>query len=78
MRRNVFIASIVMLVLGIIGRIYANNYSYVDEAGMLHDSAWLPIGTLLIIISVFILLVLGVLSVISYFENRQKQIDDIS
>ena len=70
MKRNALIASFIMLVVGIIGRIYASNYTYVDEAGILYDSAWLPIGTLLIVISVVILLVLGVLSIINYFKNR--------
>jgi hypothetical protein len=66
MKRNALIVSIIMLIVGVIGRIYASNYSYVDETGILHDSAWLPIGTLLIVISVVILLGLG----ISYFRNR--------
>ena len=73
MKRIVFYVSIVLIVVGIIGRLYADQYSYVTPEGMLVDSAWLPIGTLMILIGVLALIVLGVLSAISYLRNRLKR-----
>jgi hypothetical protein len=68
--KNTFITSVVLLVIGIIGLIYANAASFVDESGMVHDSIWYPISGLLIFISVIILVVLAVIAVIRYFRNR--------
>ncbi len=68
-KRNIFCASIALIVIGIIGRIYAAQYSYVSPEGMLQDSAWLPIGTLMIIIGVLALIVLGIQFVIGYLRK---------
>ena len=73
MKRNIFYISIVLIVIGIIGRLYADQYSHVTPEGMLVDSAWLPIGTLMIIIGVLALLVLGILYVIGYLRNRLRR-----
>ena len=73
MKRNIFYVSIVLIVIGIIGRLYADQYSHVTPEGMLVDSAWLPIGTLMIIIGVLALLVLGILYVIGYLRNRLRR-----
>ena len=69
MKRNVFYISIALIVIGIIGRIYAAQFSYVTPEGVLQDSAWLPIGALMIIIGVLALIVLGILFVIKSLRN---------
>ncbi len=73
MKRNIFYVSIVLIVIGIIGRLYAAQYSHVTPEGMLVDSIWLPIGTLMIMIGVLALFVLGILYVISYLRNRLRR-----
>ena len=73
MKRNIFYVSIVLIVIGIIGRLYADQYSHVTPEGMVVDSIWLPIGTLMILIGVLALIVLGILYVISYLRNRQRR-----
>ncbi len=73
MKRNFFYISIVLIVIGIIGRLYADQYSHVTPEGMLVDSIWLPIGTLMILIGVLVLFVLAILSAISYLRNRLKR-----
>jgi len=65
----------VLIVIGIIGRLYADQYSHVTPEGMVVDSAWLPIGTLMILIGVLALIVLGIVSVISYLRNRLRRED---
>ena len=72
MKRNIFYISIVLIVVGVIGRIYAAQYSHVTPEGMLVDSAWLPIGTLMVVIGILVLIVLGILYVIGYLRNRRK------
>ena len=62
--------SIALIVIGIIGRIYAAQYSYVSPEGMVQDSAWLPIGTLMIVIGVLILIVLGIQFMVSAFGKE--------
>jgi nitrate reductase gamma subunit len=73
MKRIVLYASIVLIVIGIIGRLYADQYSHVTPEGMMVDSAWLPIGTLMILIGVLVLIVLGIVSAIGYLRNRLKR-----
>ena len=73
MKRNAFYISIVLIVIGIIGRFYAAQYSHVTPEGLLVDSAWLPIGTLMIIIGILALFVLGILYAISYLRNRLRR-----
>jgi len=73
MKRNIFYVSIVLIVIGIIGRLYADQYSHVTPEGMLVDSMWLPIGTLMIIIGVLALFVLGILCAIGYLRNRLRR-----
>ena len=73
MKRIVLYISIVLIVVGTIGRIYADQYSYVTPEGMLVDSPWLPIGTLMIVVGVLGLFVSGVLYLISFLRKRSKQ-----
>jgi len=73
MKRNIFYISIVLIVVGIIGRLYADQYSHVTPEGMLVESIWLPIGTLMIIIGVLVLFVLGILYIISYLRSRLRR-----
>ena len=71
--QHFFYISIVLIVVGVIGRIYAAQYSQVTPEGLLVDSAWLPIGTLMVVIGILVLLVLGILYVIGYLRNRLKK-----
>ena len=73
MKRNILYISIVLIVIGVIGRVYGDRYSHVTPEGMLVDSIWLPIGTLMIIIGVLALFVSGILYVISYLRNRPER-----
>jgi len=73
MKRNIFYISIVLIVIGIIGRLYAAQYTHVTPEGVLVDSVWLPIGSLLVIIGILALFVLGILYVISYLRNRLRR-----
>ena len=72
MKRIALYVSLALIVVGFIGRIYAAQYSYVTEEGMLVDSAWLPIGTLMIVIGVLVLLVVGVPYLIGYLKSRSR------
>jgi len=73
MKRNIFYISIVLIVIGIIGRLYAAQYTHVTPEGLLVDSVWLPIGSLLVIIGILALFALGILYVISYLRNRLRR-----
>lgn len=64
MPRKLIISSVIILVIGIVVSLLANNASYVDAQGMVHDSLGTPIGALLIVLGVILLLVSGVLSVV--------------
>ena len=68
-RKTALIASIALIVIGLIGRIYADQYSYVSADGMLHDSIWLPIGTLMVVAGVLALLIVGLLYLVSALRN---------
>jgi uncharacterized membrane protein len=70
MKRKVLYIGIVLIVIGMIGRTYAAQYSHVTPEGLLVDSAWLPIGSLMVVIGVLALLVSGILYAISYLRNR--------
>ncbi|NOZ48945.1 MAG: hypothetical protein GXP37_02715 [Chloroflexi bacterium] len=72
MKRYVFYMSIVLIVVGVIGRIYAAQYTHVTTEGVLVDSAWLPIGTLMIAIGILVLFILAILYVFGYLRNRLK------
>jgi len=70
MTRKFFIASIIMLVVGSIGRIYANNYTFIDANGILRDTVWLPISALLLIVGFLLLLIsLGIYGA-NFLKNR--------
>ncbi|MBI9044963.1 MAG: DUF3955 domain-containing protein [Anaerolineaceae bacterium] len=71
MKRIMLIASIAMIVVGIMGQIYANNYTYVDTNGVLRDSAWMPISAILLFIGFLFLLISAVLYIVYYFKNRK-------
>ena len=73
MKRIILYTSIVLIVIGIIGRLYAAQYAHVTPEGVLVESAWLPIGTLMIMLGILALFVLGILYVISYLGNRPRR-----
>ena len=73
MKRIILYASIVLIAIGIIGRLYAAQYAHVTPEGVLVESAWLPIGALMIIVGILALFVLGVLYGIGYLKNRPRR-----
>ncbi len=70
MAKKLLISSVVLLIVGNFGRIYATNYTYIDENNILHDSAWLPISALTIFIGTILLLGALIAFAISYLKNR--------
>jgi len=59
-----------MLIVGAIGRIYANNYTYIDSGGILRDTAWLPISALLLLTGLLLMLVSAGIYGVGYLKNR--------
>jgi uncharacterized membrane protein len=71
MRRKLFLfLSIILIVVGIIGRVFADRYSYVSADGILHESIWLPLGTLMVMVGVLTLVGVGIVYLVSYYKNR--------
>jgi len=70
MTRKLFITSIVLLVFGNIGRIYANNYTYIDENNILRDTAWMPISALMLLGGALLLLITLVIYGVNYLKSR--------
>lgn len=69
MIRKLFITSTVLLVLGNIGRIYANNYTYIDENNILRDTAWMPISALMLLGGALLLLITLALYGVNYLKS---------
>lgn len=60
MTGKLLIASIILLAAGFIGRVYAANYTFVDADGILRDTAWLPLSTLMLLVGFLLLLIAAV------------------
>ena len=60
MKRIVLIGSIVLIVIGFIGRIYASQTEYIAPDGRLAENGWILIGSLLIVLGLLILIILGI------------------
>lgn len=69
MNKKLLFTGLGFFIVGLIGRIYANSITYVDAEGMLHDSVWLPIGTLLLFVGMLLLLLTG----LQYMVTRQQK-----
>jgi hypothetical protein len=67
------VISIVLIVAGIVGYIYANQYSHVTPEGMVVDSPWLLIGPLMGMTGILGLFVVGVLFLIGFLRKRLKR-----
>jgi uncharacterized membrane protein len=67
------VISIVLIVAGIVGYIYANQYSHVTPEGMVVDSPLLLLGPLMTIVGVLGLFVVGVLFLIGFLRKRLKR-----
>ena len=68
MMQKLFFSGLTLFVSGLIGRLYAAQYTYVAADGILHDTIWLPIGTILLLFSILALLLAGV----QYLRIRQQ------
>lgn len=69
------VISIVLIVAGIIGYIYAVQYSHVTPEGMVVDSPLLFFGPLMAMVGILGLFVVGVLFLIGFLRKRLKQKD---
>jgi len=69
MKRSLLYSSLVLIVISIIARIYAAQYTHITADGVLHDSIWLPISALMLIIGILVLFATGSLYVIGYLRN---------
>ena len=72
MNRTVFYAGIALVVIGIVGRFYAAQYTHVTPDGILRDSLWLPIGSFMVIFGTLALLVCGVQYAITYLRSARS------
>lgn len=70
MKRNTLYIGLVLLLVGIIGRLYAAQYTHVTPDGILRDSLWLPIGTFLMLFGIFALFIWGTQNIFSYRRSR--------
>ena len=75
MKKITLYISIFLIVAGIIARVYADQYSHVTAEGMLVESAWLPIGTLMAVIGVLAIIVLGFVYIIGFLMKSLKKQD---
>ena len=71
MKKILFIAGIVVLLAGIIASIYGSNQSFIDTNNIIHDSAWMPIGALTILIGGFSTVAAGTLFGLTYLIKRK-------
>ena len=67
------VISIVLIIAGIIGYVYANQYSHVTPEGMVVDSPLLLFGPLMAMAGILGLFVVGVLFLISFLKKRLKK-----
>ena len=70
MMRKLFVTSIVLLVLGTVARVYASNYTYIDANNVLRDTAWLPIGSFMMLGGMLLLAVAGIVLVLDRIQLR--------
>ncbi len=70
MKRRLLYSSLVLILLSLIARIYAAQYTYVTADGVLHDTAWLPISALMLIIGILVLFASGGLYLIGYLRSN--------
>ena len=69
------VISIVLIVAGIIGYIYANQYSHVTPEGMVVDSPWLLVGPLMAMVGILGLFIVSILFLIGFLRKRLKRQD---
>ena len=69
-RKIMLTASLVLLIVGFIGSIYARNYTYIDANNVLRDTAWMPISALMLLGGTLLLLVSASLYGVNYLKNR--------
>ena len=63
MMQKIFYSGVALLILGNFGRIYAMQYQHVTADGILHDSIWLPISAIMLLVGVLLLAVSGAMFV---------------
>ena len=73
MKRILLIAAIVMLALSAIGMVYSSNYSYVDDAGVLHDTLWMPISALGGLFAAAMWVILSLLYLVQAVRDRSEE-----
>ena len=73
MKKIMLYICIVLVLGGFIARNYAARYSHVTPEGMLVDSAWLPVGTLMLLVGILVLIVLGIQFILGYIKGQRKK-----
>ena len=73
MKRIVLIASIVLIVVGVVAMNLAARAEYVTAEGRLVESMWTPVGALLVVLGVVALIVVGIANLVAYLRNRSKR-----
>ncbi len=70
MKRKLLISSLVSILVGFITAKVGDSLSTIGQDGILHDSRWMLIGTLLVVIGLLELVVVGVWYAVDYIKQR--------
>jgi hypothetical protein len=73
MKRNILIASIVMIVIGFITARVGDSLSTVTENGMVQDSMLMPIGAILFILGILALIIAILWYLIGFIKGKLKK-----
>jgi phosphate/sulfate permease len=73
MKRNILITSIVLILIGFITARVGDNFSTVNESGMVQDSILMPIGAILFFLGFLALVVAILWYLIGFIRGRLKK-----
>lgn len=71
MKRGTLYTGIALIILGIVGHMYGDQYSYVSADGRLHDSALLPISALLLIVGIVLLFIFSIKFLVKVLKKNK-------
>lgn len=73
MKRILLIISIVLIVLGVVGRFVAAQMEYVTEEGMLVESGLTPLSALVLVLGVLLLIIWAMIALIGWIVRLIKK-----
>jgi|GEM_PF-3366003 len=73
MKRNMFITSLALIVIGFVTARLGDNLSTVNQSGMVQDSILMPIGAILFILGLLILMVAVIWYVTGFIRGRSQK-----